>query len=67
MNIDCEANEFAAELLVPTNQLMLETSRCMNAHPDWNSERIVKHLAKQFDVSELLISSRLGGLGAILV
>lgn len=54
------ADDFAAHLLVPTHLLMRELGR---VPPGKTAEWVVRALAKQFGVSELLMAGRLAEEG----
>jgi len=56
---EIEANSFAAELLVPRAMLL---EQLQNVVVDVEDDRLIKHLAKRFQVSEQMMSFRIGEL-----
>jgi len=66
-DIEIEANTFAAELLMPTNQLKKELEKLdadllSNPFLDEDAELFVANLAKKFKVSMLAMQTRIGTL-----
>jgi Zn-dependent peptidase ImmA (M78 family) len=59
---EVEANNFAAELLMPAKRVESALSKIMNLNPQ-NEDEIHRKLADQFDVSKQAISNRLKNLG----
>ena len=53
-----EANAFAAALLIPQELLSQELDKCM-----FGGDAIIKHLAREFKVSEQAMTFRLSNLG----
>ena len=62
---EIEANQFAAELLMPESILHQIVSSLVKEHPDLSVERAIEKLAHTFLVSELAMTHRLTNLHII--
>jgi Zn-dependent peptidase ImmA (M78 family) len=60
---EIEANAFAAELLMPREQVLEELNASLQRQPDADPGKLVRRLARMFDVSEQAMEFRLLNLG----
>ena len=62
---EIEANNFAAELLMPEAQVFHETTRLRARRFTLGDEELIEELAKRFQVSRQAMEVRLANLGAL--
>lgn len=60
---EIEANQFAAELLMPEDLILQTAKNCYEVNPSLSQAQLVDHLAKAFKVSPQAMEYRLTNLG----
>jgi Zn-dependent peptidase ImmA (M78 family) len=63
---EIEANQFAAELLMPKDFVVTEIQKALKKHETHDGDTIIGELAKAFDVSTQAMEYRLKNLGFLV-